>query len=442
MVPGRNRTHPGRDICCFPGSRTVSGRTFEISCAFRRAPSHDHHASFGRSQQLPLGAVALESGDPLVGERDVLPRRVLQERDDQHGEAPGHGDLRLLPGDAAPARADAQALELQVRVLCALLHHDVRAFDQDAAHEGVARLGRAELRVALAGLGLPRRHAEVGPHVACAREPAGGAVDRGDHRRGADDADAVDLHGALDHRLELGLPGEFADQGVVRGDLQVDRLDGVHHRPHRALEVVGQAGHVQRVEPLGRDVGQPEAHRLGEAAHLADRRRAHAHEKPPRLVEPQHPLALLAAQAHGTEERGVGERQAGELARVVPVGLGRRVAHELHLRGVGDDRPEPERLEEPLHPTAVRARLEHDRPRPVELRGGFGEAVLRRGARRLHDDPPASVRRSRHHADFRGSVAHVDADCGRIFHVSSFLFGLFVFAPPRGRVRCNRNDTK
>ena len=70
-----------------------------------------------------------------------------KEGDDHHGEAPGHGEPRLPPGDPAPTRADAQALELEVRVLRAALHDHVRALDQDPAHEVVARLRHhADLR--------------------------------------------------------------------------------------------------------------------------------------------------------------------------------------------------------------------------------------------------------------------------------------------------------
>ena len=247
------------------------------------------------------------------------------------------------------------------------------------------------------------------------------ASDGGDDHGRADDADAVDEPRPFDHVLELRPLRQADDLLVVGLDLQVDRLEDADEGPGGIVEIAGPRRTVEFVEPLGRAVLDSLTHRLREAADLVDDLRPLGDQHVAGRVIAEHLLIDLVLEEHRVEHRGIGDGQPRELAGVVTVVLRVRPGDRRHLAGVGDDRPVAERPEAPVHPPAVRPGLEHNRPVPVKLRERLVESFLRRGAGRLDDHAPFASGQLRHHADFRSLVAHVDANCGIIFHCSPSL---------------------
>ena len=259
-------------------------------------------------------------------------------------------------------------------------------------------------------------------------EPVGASADCRDEHRRADDADPVEDAGALDHALELRLLGELLDHLVVGLDLQVDRLERIHQRPGDLLQLLRPFGLVHPVEGLGRRMLDPVPDRLGESADLVDRLRPLRDKHVARMVVAQHLLEDLVTEEYGVEHLRIRDCQSGQLAGVVAVVLLVRLRDRRYLAGVGDDVLESESPEALVHPTAVRPGLEHNRPVPVKLRERLVESFLRRGAGRLDDHAPFASGQLRHHADFRSLVAHVDANCGIIFHLYLLTrIGIFYF---------------
>ena len=278
-----------------------------------------------------------------------------------------------------------------------------------------------ELLVDFAGLVLLRDHAEIGADVPRVLEPVGTPADCRDEHRRADDADPVEDAGAHDHVLELRLLGEFLDHLFVGLDFQVDRLKRIHQRPGDLLQLLRPFGLVLPVEGLRRGMLDPVPDRLAESADLVDRLRPLRDKHVARVVVAQHLLEDFVAEEDGVKHLGIRDRQPSQLAGVVAVVLLVRLRDRRYLAGVGDDVLESEPPEAPVHPAAVRPGLEDDGPGAVKLRERLLKPGLRRGAGRLDNHAPFASGQFRHHADFRSAVAHVDPDCGRIFHVSPFL---------------------
>ena len=247
---------------------------------------------------------------------------------------------------------------------------------------------------------LLRDEPEIGADVAGVREPVRPSADRRDENRRADDADAVDDAGALDHGLELRLLGELLDHLVIGLDLEVVRLKAVHQRPGDLLQLLRPEGLALVMEAFRRLAFDPVTDRLGEAADLVDLLRPLRDQEVARVMKAQHLLENLVAEDDGVEHLGIRDAQPRQLAGVVAVVLLVRLRDRRDLAGIGDDRLEAEVPEALVHPAAVRAGLEDDGPGSVELRKRLLESGLRRRAGRLDDDLALASGQLRHHADF------------------------------------------
>ena len=247
---------------------------------------------------------------------------------------------------------------------------------------------------------LLRDEPEIGADVAGVREPVRPSADRRDENRRADDADAVDDAGALDHGLELRLLGKLLDHLVIGLDLEVVRLKAVHQRPGDLLQLLRPEGLALVMEAFRRLAFDPVTDRLGEAADLVDLLRPLRDQEVARVMKAQHLLEDLVAEDDGVEHLGIRDAQPRQLAGVVAVVLLVRLRDRRDLAGIGDDRLEVEVPEALVHPAAVRAGLEDDGPGSVELRESLLESVLRRRAGRLDDDLALASGQLRHHADF------------------------------------------
>ena len=187
---------------------------------------------------------------------------------------------------------------------------------------------------------LLRDEPEIGADVAGVREPVRPSADRRDENRRADDADAVDDAGALDHGLELRLLGELLDHLVIGLDLEVVRLKAVHQRPGDLLQLLRPEGLALVMEAFRRLAFDPVTDRLGEAADLVDLLRPLRDQEVARVMKAQHLLEDLVAEDDGVEHLGIRDAQPRQLAGVVAVVLLVRLRDRRDLAGIGDDRLE------------------------------------------------------------------------------------------------------
>lgn len=99
----------------------------------------------------------------------------------EDGQLAGHGDhgpfLRVLPSPCSQAQAPSP----QITVRSERPQNVVRAIHQEAAQQGVAALGDAELGCSGAGVVLPRTQSQVGPDAATGPEAV--RFFEGEHKR-------------------------------------------------------------------------------------------------------------------------------------------------------------------------------------------------------------------------------------------------------------------
>lgn len=350
-------------------------------------------------------------------QRHIRRIRLLEHRHHQDRERPRHRGYGLAFRYLRAPCAHPQSLGLEVGVGRAVAQDHLRAFDKKPPHERGARLRYVALPVDVPGLVLPRREAEPRPHVSRLPEPVHVPARHRDEPGRDVQPDVADLHEPSDLRLERRGLGEPADLPLVGLDRDRRLSEVLHRRPCDVAELPRPRRRVEPVEAPGRAFRDPEAHGLGDRAHLHDDARAMLHEEVAHLVEIGHPLAPGSAQLHRMEKPRVGEREPRQHPRVVDVVLRLRLRCHPEAAGGGHVHLEPRPLGGLVHPSAVHPRLERHRRRPVLRREELRKPLLCRRNHRLHGD----LRRLPvlgHDADLCLSVAHVHADCGimRVVH--------------------------